>query len=39
MADIKLDVHKVDEAVTHGSTAVQYPRTAVSDAQIGRAHV
>lgn len=31
MADINIDVHKVDEAVTHGSTAVQYPRTLPSD--------
>lgn len=32
MADINIDVHKVDDAVTHGSTSVNYPRTAVSDA-------
>ncbi len=31
MAEIKLDLDKVEEAVTHGSTAVQYPRTLPSD--------
>ncbi len=31
MAEIKLDLDKVEDAVTHGSTAVQYPRTLPSD--------
>lgn len=31
MAEINIDLEKVDEAVTHGSTAIQYPRTLPSD--------
>jgi TRAP-type mannitol/chloroaromatic compound transport system permease small subunit len=31
MAEIKIDLDRVDEAVTHTSTAVQYPRTLPSD--------
>ncbi len=31
MAEIKIDLDKVDDAVTHTSSAVQYPRTLPSD--------
>jgi TRAP-type mannitol/chloroaromatic compound transport system permease small subunit len=31
MAEIKIDLDKVEEAITHSSTAVQYPRTLPSD--------
>lgn len=31
MAEIKIDLDKVDDAVTHSSSAVQYPRTLPSD--------
>lgn len=31
MADVKIELDKIEEAVTHTSTAVQYPRTLPSD--------
>lgn len=31
MAEINIDLDRVEEAVTHGSSAVNYPRTLVSD--------
>jgi TRAP-type mannitol/chloroaromatic compound transport system permease small subunit len=31
MAEIKIDLDKVEEAITHSAAAVHYPRTAVSD--------
>mgnify|MGYP002620079432 CR=1 FL=1 len=31
MAEIKIDLDKVEEAITHGSSALQYPRTLPSD--------
>jgi TRAP-type mannitol/chloroaromatic compound transport system permease small subunit len=31
MADVKIDLDKIEEAVSHSSSAVQYPRTFVSD--------
>jgi TRAP-type mannitol/chloroaromatic compound transport system permease small subunit len=35
MADIRIDLEKVDEVVTHAAAAVHYPRTAVSDVLEG----
>ncbi len=31
MADVKIDLDKIEEAISHSSSAVQYPRTFVSD--------
>lgn len=31
MAEVKIELDKIEEAVTHSSTAVQYPRTLPSD--------
>lgn len=31
MAEVKIELEKIEEAVTHSSTAVQYPRTLPSD--------